>query len=189
VTRHGWWLVCDEFLAPSEAELVLESALEGAHAYEPSAVMQGDADYRRSNVRYYEPRSMALLQTRLTASAEAICERLRIAPFGVRQLELQLSCSGHGDYYRPHSDNHNERLRSRRVTCVYYVHREPKAFRGGELRIHAPGSAQPRFADVEPQHNRLVAFESSLQHEVRPVVLQPDRFADRRFAMNAWLHA
>jgi SM-20-related protein len=191
------WLVCDEFLAPSEAALVLEKALQ-ADAYRPSEVMHGrhegrDAHYRRSSVHYHEPESMWLLQTRLMAYVDSICERLRIQPFAVARLEAQLSCSGDGDYYKPHADNKNRSLRSRRITCVYYVHDEPKAFRGGELRINAPvepqGSATVPYADIEPQQNRLVAFPSSLVHEVRPVSLQSNRFADRRFAMNVWLHA
>jgi SM-20-related protein len=195
----NWWLTCDEFLAPHEASLVLDRALEGPEAYEPSEVMDGhlearDSQYRRSNVRYYEPTSMLLLQTRLMAYVGSICERLRIRPFAVSKLEVQLSCSGHGDYYRRHSDNHNVRLRSRQITCVYYVNAEPKAFSGGELRIYAPpppgGASHPdRYVDVEPRHNRLVAFPSSLAHEVRPVVVGSNRFTERRFALNAWLHA
>jgi SM-20-related protein len=194
-----WWLVCDEFLAASEARLVLEKALAGADAYRPAGVMSDpdkspDSQYRRSYVSYFEPVSMSLLRTSLIAHADSICERLQLRPFRVRRLELQLSCSGDGDYYKPHSDNAHEELRSRRITCVYYVHCEPKAFHGGELRIYAPptrrSSARPRpYVDIEPRQNRLVAFPSSLVHEVRPVVLRGNSFAGRRFAMNAWLHA
>jgi SM-20-related protein len=193
------WFVCDEFLTPSEAKLVLEKALEDVGAYRSAEVMNGpheglNSRYRRSTVRYYEPVSMSLLQIRLIAYADSICERLRIQPFPVASLEVQLTCSGDGEYYKPHRDNNNDRLGSRRITCVYYFHREPKAFRGGELRIYTPAtgrSSPPRvqYVDIEPRQNRLVAFPSSLNHEVRPVSLRSNRLADRRFAMNAWLHA
>jgi len=181
------WLVCDEFLAPAEAVLVLEKALRAGDAYRPSEVMHQarDSHYRRSSVHYHEPESMWVLRTRLLAYADTLCERLRMPPFPVSQVEVQLSCSGDGDYYKPHADDANARLRSRTITCVYYVHGEPKAFRGGELRIRTGSSS---YIDVEPRQNRLVAFPSSLIHEVRPVSLRPNRFADRRFALNAWLH-
>ena len=189
--------ICDEFLAPNEAKLMVDGAVAGADAYEPARTMEDPgrehaSAHRRSTVRYDEPSSMALFAARLVAFADAICERLRIRPLPVTHLETQLVCTGHGEYYRPHTDDGNERLRSRRVTCLYYLHREPRAFDGGELRLHVPpmvAGEQPTYVDVAPEQNRLVAFPSGLVHEVRPVSVPTNRFEDRRFALSAWLHA
>jgi SM-20-related protein len=193
------WVICDEFLAPGEAGLVLSRAVDSATVYRPSEVMSGDrqtldASYRRSAVCYHELTAMTLLQMSIMAHVDMICERLRIPPFSVSRMEIQLARSGHGGYYKPHRDNNNERARSRRLTCVYYVHREPKAFHGGELRLHTPcrdrsSSASKQYIDIEPGHNRLIAFPSWLVHEVLPVTMRSTAVADQRFSMNAWLHA
>lgn len=191
------WFVCDEFLTPDEADLVYRRALADIGSYRPSSVttdphQSGRADHRRSMVRFGEAMSMSLLRVRLLASADSICERLRIRPFPVTRLELQMTCSGDGDYYRPHRDDVDIRLRSRHITCVYYFHREPRAFQGGDLRLHQQPTlgmpARERYVDIEPLHNRLVVFRGSVLHEVRTVSFPSNRFADRRFSMNAWLH-
>ena len=78
------------------------------------------------------------------------------------------------------------------TSLFYYLHREPRAFDGGELRLQLPPvvpGEQPTYVDIEPEQNRLVAFPSGLVHEVRPVSVPTNRFEDRRFALSAWLRA
>jgi Rps23 Pro-64 3,4-dihydroxylase Tpa1-like proline 4-hydroxylase len=74
------------------------------------------------------------------------------------------------------------------LSGVYYLHREPKVFTGGLLRIYsllAPG----RFVDIEPVHNTLVTFPAWVPHEVLPVSCPSGDFMDSRFAVNCWLYA
>jgi len=75
------------------------------------------------------------------------------------------------------------------LSCVYYFHREPKAFEGGALRIHAFGSEEDaEFVDIEPRQNSLLVFPAWAPHEVRTVSCPSDAFADARFSVNCWLH-
>ncbi|MBS0471040.1 MAG: 2OG-Fe(II) oxygenase [Proteobacteria bacterium] len=133
----------------------------------------------------------------LTALKEALIERrpwffaaLRMPEFIVESTELELVAHGHGAFYKRHVDTQVSRyaeLRHVRVlSCVYYFHREPKAFTGGALRLHAIGDAAARFVDIEPLHNSLVVFPAWAPHEVLPVDCPSQQFADSRFAVNCW---
>lgn len=195
----AWWFVCEEFLPPNEAKAVLESAIADPGAYRPSAVTNSpdgaaNSNYRRSLVLYDEPTLMLLFQERLMACADSIFERLRLRPFLVKRLEVQLTSTGNGEYFKVHNDNTHTLVRSRRVSFVYYFHREPKAFRGGELRLFASRTDGSRwyqtnqYVDIEPRQNSLLVFPSFLMHEVRQVSVAPERFEDRRFSINGWFH-
>jgi Rps23 Pro-64 3,4-dihydroxylase Tpa1-like proline 4-hydroxylase len=74
------------------------------------------------------------------------------------------------------------------LSGVYYFHRRPKAFAGGELRLHAIGDPD-RFVDIEPVHNALLVFPAWAPHEVRPISCPSGAFVDARFAVNCWFYA
>ena len=65
---------------------------------------------------------------------------------------------------------------------------------GGELRLFAfPGkngadAGAPPFVDVAPETDTFVAFPSWMRHEVLPVRVRSGAWADRRFAINCWIH-
>jgi SM-20-related protein len=194
-----WWASCDEFLPPNELELVREAALADPAAFRPSAVLNAagggvELDIRRSRVRYDEPTIVALFEERLLACADNIFERLRIAPFPVQRLEVQLTVTGHGEFFKVHNDNTHAQLRTRRVTFIYYFHREPKTFEGGDLRLYASRTDGRRwrettdFVDIAPVQNRLIVFPSFLMHELRPVSVPSGRMEDGRFTVNGWFH-
>ena len=114
----------------------------------------------------------------------------------VHAEDLQFACYRAGGYYRRHSDAQNA---SRRIlTAIYYVNSASwHADDGGLLRIYARPSAPaaaPAIAtsasagasgraaaaatdevvptghfDIEPRADRLVVFDSRLEHEVLPV--------------------
>jgi Rps23 Pro-64 3,4-dihydroxylase Tpa1-like proline 4-hydroxylase len=83
---------------------------------------------------------------------------------------------------------------SREVTFVYFFHREPRQFSGGELRIYdsAPENhshrAMASYRTIVPEQNQLVLFASGLSHEITPVECPSGKFADSRFTVNGWLH-
>jgi len=108
-------------------------------------------------------------------------------------IERQLTAHEEGGLFGTHVDNGEMSLARRRITGVYYVHRLPKRFSGGELRIydrasrpgHA-GAAAPTYRVVDPARNRAVFFASDTPHEVRPVHADGTSFGDSRFAVTAW---
>lgn len=114
-----------------------------------------------------------------------------IAAFEPTSLSLELAVHGDGDFYGRHIDTHvrpaGERG-DRVLTGVYYFHAEPKAFSGGELRLHSLLSAEEggSHADIDPANDSLVLFPSWVPHEVRPVSCPGVDFARSRFAINCW---
>jgi Rps23 Pro-64 3,4-dihydroxylase Tpa1-like proline 4-hydroxylase len=199
LVHPAWWATCDEFLPPGELKQVMEAAFASPAAYQPSGVMNyggggPNPDIRRSVVRYDEPLITALFEERLRAYADSICERLRIAPFPLQRLEIQLTATGDGGYFKVHNDNTHERLTSRRVTFVYYFHREPRSFAGGELRLFDSRTDGRRWAqtqtyvDLPVRQNSLIVFPSFMLHELRPVSVPSGQFEDGRFTVNGWLH-
>jgi len=57
-------------------------------------------------------------------------------PFVISRIETQTNGQQLRRFLRCHSDNAADEVASREVTFVYFFHREPKQFTGGELRIY-----------------------------------------------------
>jgi Rps23 Pro-64 3,4-dihydroxylase Tpa1-like proline 4-hydroxylase len=76
---------------------------------------------------------------------------------------------------------------------VYFFHREPRQFEGGELRIHdahlqdAGYVSDGSYQTIVPQQNQVVFFPCELMHEITPVKCGSQHFADSRFTLNGWL--
>lgn len=114
--------------------------------------------------------------------------------FGMAQTppnstQMELVAHGDGAFYRPHTDTFTGDQYTpggrRRLTMVYYLHREPRRFTGGRLRLFDLGGSQS--IDVEPVHDSLLVFPSTARHEVERVSCPEGAFADGRFAVNIWL--
>lgn len=188
-------LVLDRFLEPAVADAWLAHAIAVQSNYQPSGLAKSgylDRSYRQS------ARLRGGLDPFETPFAEAIhaCAGDLFAATGVpafagARLETELVVHRDGGFYRVHIDTRTDDERAkersdRLVSAVFYLNREPKRFDGGELAIHAfdgSGIAQR----IAPAHNRLVAFASFVPHEVLPVHLEGDSFADARFAVNCWI--
>ena len=112
-----------------------------------------------------------------------------IPPFAASSVEIEMAAHGDGAHFRHHIDTCvvvNKRANPRVLTLVLYLHGPIRRFSGGALRMHALGSSAVR--DIAPMHNRLVAFPSIAPHSVQPIACSSRAFADRRFAVNIWIH-
>jgi SM-20-related protein len=109
------------------------------------------------------------------------------APANSTQMEIV--AHGDGAFYRPHTDTYTGDEYTpggrRRLTMVYYLHRQPRRFTGGRLRIFDLGGEQS--IDIEPTHDSLLVFPSYARHEVETISCPDGAFADGRFAVNIWL--
>jgi Rps23 Pro-64 3,4-dihydroxylase Tpa1-like proline 4-hydroxylase len=85
--------------------------------------------------------------------------------------------------HRDSDGGHGGPVSSRELTFVYYGHREPLPFTGGELRM-IDGDA----ATIVPHQNSIVFFPSHYLHEVMPIYCPSGRFEDSRLTFNGWLH-
>ncbi|HEY9886663.1 MAG TPA: 2OG-Fe(II) oxygenase [Vampirovibrionales bacterium] len=113
-------------------------------------------------------------------------------------FECQLTAHNDKHFYTAHTDFNpgtGTKVSEREITFVYYFHREPKSFEGGELFLwdHLESDAFPLpRADqgkyIEPKNNRLIIFPSKYWHEVRPISCPSKAFMDSRFTLNGWFH-
>jgi Rps23 Pro-64 3,4-dihydroxylase Tpa1-like proline 4-hydroxylase len=108
-------------------------------------------------------------------------------------VEAQVTASNEGDFFHFHSDNGSEPVVSRYLTFVYFFHREPRGFEGGELRIHdarlenGEYVSEGTYQTIIPQQNQIVFFPCEVLHEITPVKCVSQQFADSRFTLNGWL--
>ena len=83
--------------------------------------------------------------------------------------DVQFACYGRGSYYKRHSDAQNA---SRRVlTAIYYLNTRWQPEHGGRLRLFGRAGAESTAArpvDIDPLADRLLIFDSKIEHEVMP---------------------
>ncbi|GAA0336138.1 hypothetical protein GCM10009087_53260 [Sphingomonas oligophenolica] len=180
------------FLPVAEHRAILDWSLAHRACFAPSLV---DSAQLRANIRSSltarlpEQAWVEAFRRRVLDAVPALASDLGMAPFAPETVQLSLIAYNDGDFYRPHVDTETSPARKsdRVLSAVYYFHTEPKAYSGGELRLHAFNPASNRSADIAPEQNALLAFASFARHEVRPVACPSGRFEDSRFAINCWV--
>ena len=179
-------VVLDEFLSPQELDALTRFTLEHEADFRTSEVISPSADseelggivnyeHRRSRVLMDLDQHKELMLNRIKAALPQLLDRLGMEEFSIVDVEAQVTASNDGDFFHFHSDNGSDRVASRYLTFVYFFHREPRQFEGGELRIHdarlengtyvSAGSYQT----IVPQQNQIVFFPCELMHEITPV--------------------
>jgi len=193
-------VVLDEFLAPQEVADLTHYVLEHESDFGASEVLSPanesaiDYDCRRSRVLMDLGKHHDILVNRMLSVLPAVREKLGMADFAITDIEAQITASNDGDFFRDHSDNGTEKIAPRYLTYVYFFHREPRAFEGGELRIHdsrledGVSVRAGSYRVIEPQQNQIVFFPSSMLHEITPVDCPSRAFTDSRFTVNGWFH-
>ncbi|MGA6980541.1 MAG: 2OG-Fe(II) oxygenase [Candidatus Sulfotelmatobacter sp.] len=194
-------VVLDEFLAPQEVEELIRFTLAREKDFRTSEVVSpsgvpGMTDYnhRRSRVLCELGAQEELILKRVRSVLPRILDQLGMEELPVKSSEVQITASNDGDFFLAHCDDSREIIASRRLTFVYFFHREPCQFQGGELRLHdsTSGSGHPiaagSYQTIVPQQNQIVFFPCSTLHEITPVQCRSRAFADSRFTVNGWLH-
>jgi len=193
-------VVLDEFLAPQELAELTRFTLDHEGDFQASEVV---SPHSEGGVVNYEHRSSRVLMDighhqdvvleRIKSVLPQILEKLGMEAFAITGVEAQITASNNGDFFHFHSDNGSERVASRSLTFVYFFHREPRGFEGGELRIHdarlEQGSyvSEGSYQTIIPQQNQMVFFPCELLHEVTAVKCASQLFGDSRFTLNGWL--
>jgi SM-20-related protein len=192
-------VVFEEFLAPVELGWLHSYAAARQGDFVPSQVTGGDQDgitdsrYRRSRVLYDIDGFHDLLGRRIMHTLPLLNFRLGIPPFQVSSIEMQLTASGDGEFFRAHTDSGYGPISGRTITFVYFCHREPRMFAGGTLRIYARdpatgGDLMELGQDIEPTQNSIVFFASDRLHEIISVGCPSRAVLDSRMTLNGWLH-
>lgn len=187
-TLRGAVLSADEYASLLQWVLANEAALS------PSLVT-GDVHRpsgRSARSFYGEAPWKPWLAQRIGALLPGILPELGMPPFAPSDFEIELVAYDDQCFIGRHRDTGTGATRHKRdrvVSMVYYLHREPRGFSGGALRLLpvAPSSAgEAAYADIVPVQNGLVAFPSWAIHEVLPVHVTSRRYEDARFAINVW---
>ena len=132
---------------------------------------------------------MSWFKAKLTRAAEIALGRLPVRDLESHEIELNLTAHRDGDFFRVHMDG-DPVDSDRRLSYVYYFHRQPRRFSGGDLLLYDTnrqknGFRPGVFTRIEPLHNSIVFFPSDCYHEITPVSGAQD-FADARFTVNGW---
>ena len=193
-------VVLDEFLAPQELEQLTRFTLEQEKQFRTSEVISPmneggvvNYEHRRSRVLMDIGSYQELLLSRIKSVLPQVLEQLDMEEFTIAGEEVQITASNDGDFFRFHSDNGNDSVTSRYLTFVYFFHREPRPFDGGELRIHdarlegGEYVSEGSYQAIAPQQNQIVFFPCEMLHEITPVKCPSGQFADSRFTLNGWL--
>jgi Rps23 Pro-64 3,4-dihydroxylase Tpa1-like proline 4-hydroxylase len=193
-------VVLDEFLAPQELEQLTRFTLEHEADFQTSEVLSPQAeggmvnyDHRRSRVLMDLGHHQDLMLERIQTVLPEVLKKLDMEEFSPAAVEAQITASNDGDFFHFHSDNASDRVASRYLTFVYFFHREPQPFEGGQLRIHdahLEGNeyvSEGSYQSIVPRQNQIVFFPCQLMHEITEVKCPSQRFADSRFTVNGWL--
>jgi Rps23 Pro-64 3,4-dihydroxylase Tpa1-like proline 4-hydroxylase len=191
----------DEFLVWEELSALMAFTLEHKAAFRDSRVVMTTRAGRLDAVDRYQRRSRILtdlgpfrriVTERIIHHLPYVSERLGCEPFKPNWIEAQITASNHGDYFRQHNDNLHAKVPSREITYVYFFHREPRPFEGGELIVYPSiprrGSPSLEAVSIVPRQNEVICFASSKLHEVLPIRCRSRAFEDSRFTLNGWVH-
>lgn len=193
-------VLLDEFLVAEEWQNLMQYTYERGNDFCATRVVgaggahQVDTSYRRSRVLFDLGEFREVFTERIMAFLPHVLARLEYPAFPVSDVEIQLTATGNGEFFRRHNDNGADSLNSRLITFVYFFYRQPRPFTGGELCIfdtelengqyRAPGP----YSVVTPEQNQICFFVSDYLHEVLPVQAATADFMDSRFTVNGWLH-
>ena len=188
-------IIVDDFVGRTGAEHLFQYAIAHESDFGPSKVALGqmsivDESRRVSKVNCDVYPVMPVIEPAIRRAVDEAIPRLGLVNVEPYFLEPQLTWCGNGAFFKIHSDtlSRDGYTNQRVMTIVYYFHKEPKAFTGGQLLLYGLGAdanSSPQ-QEIEPRFDRAVFFPSWFPHEVLPVHCS-DQFADGRFAISCWV--
>jgi len=191
-----------DFLEADERSALLECVFKHRSGFKSTTLGSGVVDpMRRVSERLVDLGPTGdVLSGKMRELGADLFEKTGTSPFEVEYYELEIVAHGDGAHFAAHSDipigegrkplgGDRTQTQDRLLSAVYYFHREPKGFSGGQLRLHRFGSdnVPGDYVDIEPLQNSLVIFPSWTTHEVLKVHCPSRAFEDYRFAINCWL--
>jgi SM-20-related protein len=175
----------ENFLAHRENQRFLKVIYRNASRFEPSGTTTGEPNYRKSLVFYPPDECFPSLLGLIESCLPFVMRALGKNSFAVREVDMQVTAHNDNDFFKIHTDRGGGRTRTRSITFVYYLHRTPRPFTGGELILYPP--ARKRGRALEPSNNSIVFFRSEQEHAVRRIRCPSGQFEDSRFTINGWI--
>ena len=88
--------------------------------------------------------------------------------FDISKIEMQITSSNNGDYFRTHPDadyvHGTSADAKRKLSFVYYYFIDPKPFTGGDLKIYEFSDKErtkfneKEFETIVPENNMIIFF-------------------------------
>lgn len=194
-------VLLEEFFAPQEMAALWSFAMGREPSFVSSQVI-GDDDhgvedrqFRRSRVLFDVGDVYPFFTERILRYLPHVRSRLGHEDFAISEVELQITATNDGEWFRAHTDSGQGAVSGREITFVYFCHREPRGFSGGELWLwnaaegtHDGQGLPPPDRVVVPAQNSVVFFPSEYLHEVTSVSCPSQAFLDSRLTFNGWVH-
>jgi len=176
----------ENVLAESQNRRLFDSICRNASRFERSTTTTREPNFRKSLVLYSLPQFFPVFAELIEICMPFVIRTLGKRVFEVRDVELQVTAHNDGDFFKTHTDNGSGKTRRRSISFVYYLHRLPKPFRGGELILYG-SSGRGQIQTIEPLNNSILFFRSERSHAVGPVRCPSKKFEDSRFTVNGWV--
>jgi SM-20-related protein len=184
----------ENFLSVDEHRRLIDYVMRRREDFLPTMTeINQHPGYRKSHAIYDFPEFSQIIQAKLRACVPDLLSEFDVAPFDISDIECQLTTHNENDFYKIHNDNGSDKTASRELTYVYYFHREPKAFSGGQLKLYDSRIENNYYVEaesyrmIEPINNSIVFFLARYMHEVMPVSCPSRQFEDGRFTINGWV--
>jgi hypothetical protein len=178
---------------------VLDHILSQEASFKAATIVPPGAATGTLNENMRRAKTLDSLGTHEAAFVERLKQQLQPAlaklghkQFPIGRIELQVTASNDGDFFRLHQDTSPGDTRE--ISFVYFVYREPRRFSGGELRIYPTRVTEGRVTSADhphtlaPRQDSIIFFPSQNEHEILPVRVPSRAFADSRFTINGWIH-
>ncbi|GEM_PF-439452 len=185
----------EDFLTDAEHDEVMQTALRRSPEFVSTTTVGDVSNYRQSSVLWgkWLPELHSMMRKKIMSHLPSVLDKLGLSSFLVSKVEMQMTAHHDGCYYKVHTDASSETTQARQLTYVYYFHREPKVYKGGELKLYETelrgkvSTSRPISKTIEPLNNSIVFFNSRCRHEVLPVSCPAEEFANGRFTLNGWV--
>ena len=187
------------FLAPMQCERLSILATErsarfapartgkkGATNVDPEARITLESDHR--TLQAFRP--WFILKIR--GVVPEVLARLRMEDIGRYGIRMDMRVYLTGGFYRAHTDGWYDPDHPRKLSFVYFFHREPRRFSGGDLLLYDTDAdtadrSFAAFSRIVPLRNSIVFFPSVSWHQVTHVQCETNDFQDGRWAVNGHL--
>jgi Rps23 Pro-64 3,4-dihydroxylase Tpa1-like proline 4-hydroxylase len=185
-------------------EEILAEAIKNKSSFKSAKVLNGRGEDIRNNISSYydELYSNDRTKSKLLEAINRCFKNIKISQIlssfslpinmfiNTNSHQTQVSRYGdQGQNYKYHIDHDGNRL----ITFVYYFHKEPKKYKGGEIQFTRspicygkPVDKNEELVTITPENNMMVIFGSKIPHTVLPTT-SPKTFDEGRFSANIWL--
>jgi Rps23 Pro-64 3,4-dihydroxylase Tpa1-like proline 4-hydroxylase len=191
--QPGPFVTVNDFLPASFHETLVPFTISMEGELTPAMV--GNDQYAPDRRESLELRDASEVQARFAKHVRQflveISGRLHVPSFQLGRLEAKLRVYLDGHFFRLHMDNPSNSPTScnRQISYVYFYHRMPRGYTGGDLLLFDTDLAANQFTTsgftrIQPVDNSIVFFPSGVYHSVVPVTCTSKRIADSRFVIN-----